>query len=270
MGGPTRAPGLLSRLTMAAKPQQKIDERLKDLHSTDLTESRINEDFLEWLKTKGPQYLLLALIGVCLYLGYNRWIDYRKTYYNNAWSELVACELPGSFEDVAERYADIPGLPQQALRAAADRWLTAVQTGTALGGVGNAALPALTDEQRSDYLDQAARLYHALANADDGSLGLTLYSVSAMQGLAVVAECKGQIDEAIRWYGKAADRAEDYYPQLARRVRERASTTGEFAEPIALPTQAELPAPATPATRTPTTIDESLRDLLLPDEPGAS
>ena len=255
---------------MADKPLQKIDERLKDVHTTDLTEGRINEDFLEWLKTKGPQYLLLALIGVCVYLGLVRWKQYKVSYYNNAWSELVACDLPGCFEDVAELYADVPGLAQQALRSAGDAWLNLVQTGTVLGGDRNAAAPALTDEQRSHYLQQAARLYHALANADDGSLGVTLYSVSAMQGLAVVAESKGQIDEAIRWYDMAADRAETYYPQLARRVRERASTSGEFAEPISLPTQAELPTPATPATRAPTAIDESLRDLLLPDEPGAS
>jgi len=120
---------------MADKPLQKIDERLKDVHTTDLTEGRINEDFLEWLKTKGPQYLLLALIGVCVYLGLVRWKQYKVSYYNNAWSELVACDLPGCFEDVAELYADVPGLPQQALRSAADRWLAAVQTGTALGGV---------------------------------------------------------------------------------------------------------------------------------------
>jgi len=254
---------------MADKSRQKIDERLKEVHTTDLNEGRINEDFLEWLKTKAPQYLLLALIGVCVYLGLIRWKQHKATYYNSAWAELAACRLPGCFEDVAELYADVPGLAQHALRDAADRWLNAIQTGTALGGDGNAAAPALTDDQRSDYLEQAARLYHALANADDGSLGVTLYSVSAMHGLAVVAECKGQINEAIRWYDMAADRAEAYYPQLARRVRERASTSGEFAEPISLPTQAELPTPVTPAPRAPATIDESLRDLLLPGEPGA-
>ncbi len=255
---------------MADKPHQKIDERLKDIHATDLTESRINEDFLEWLKTKGPQYLLLALVGVGIYLGIVRWRQYKVTYYNNAWSELFACDLPGSFEDVAERYADVAGLPQQALRAAADRWLNLVQIGTPLGGAANAVTLGLTDDQRSDYLDHAARIYHALANADDGSLGITLYSVSAMQGLAVVAECKGQVDEAMRWYDMAATRADAYYPQLARRIRERSATSGEFAEPVTLPTQAELPTPAIPATLVPTTIDASLRDLLLPDEPGAS
>ena len=28
--------------------------RLKDIHQSDLTESRMNEDFVIWLKTKGP------------------------------------------------------------------------------------------------------------------------------------------------------------------------------------------------------------------------
>ncbi len=245
-----------------------VDERLKDVHATDLTESRVNEDFVEWLKTKGPQYLLMGLIGVAIYLGVIRWKQYKVTYVTNAWTELAACRLPGSFEDVAALYADVYGLPQQALRAAADTWLSAVQTNRTLGDGTDAAAPALTDEQRLDYLAQAERLYHALANADDGSLGATLYAVSAMQGLAVVFECKGEIDEAMRWYESAAVRAEDYYPDLARRVRERASTSSDYTEPITLPTQAELPTPATPATREPTTISDPLRDLLLPDEPG--
>ena len=90
------------------------------------------------------------------------------------------------------------------------------------------------------------------------------------RGLAVVPGGKGQVDEAVRGYDMAAARADADYPQLARRVRERSSTSSEFAEPITLPTQAELPTPAIPDRLVPTTIDESLRDLLLPDEPGAS
>ena len=242
-----------------------VDERLKDIHATDLAESRVNEDFVEWLKTKGPQYLLMALLGVGLYLGVIKWKQYKVTYVTNAWTELAACTLPGSFEDVADRYADVYGLPQQALRSAADTWLSLVQTSRTLEG---APATVLTDEQRLEYLAQAERLYLTLANSDDGSLGATLYAVSAMQGLAVVFECRGEIDEARRWYGEAANRAEGFYPDLARRVRARASTSSDYTEPITLPTQAELPTPATPATRQPTTISGPLRELLLPDEPG--
>ncbi len=247
-----------------------MDDRLKEVHQTEITESRINEDFVDWLKTKGPQYLLFALVGVCIYIGVVRWKQYRANYLNNAWTEFVECRLPGSFEDVAQRYADVPWLTQQALRAAADAWLLAVQSGKVLGSdaIGTAA-PALTEQQRLDYLDKAAALYHALANGDDGSLAMTLYAVSAMQGLAVVAESKGQIDEASRWYDMAAGRAQDFYPDLARRVRDRASTVGDYTEPVTLPTQAELPAPVTAPVLQPATIEQSLRGLLLPDDPGA-
>ncbi len=30
-------------------------ERLQQVHQSEVTESRINEDFVEWLKTKAPQ-----------------------------------------------------------------------------------------------------------------------------------------------------------------------------------------------------------------------
>ncbi len=245
-----------------------MDNRLKQVHQTELTESRINEEFVEWLKSKGPQYLLFVLVGVCGYLGWFRWNQHKANYVNGAWAEFVDCQLPGSFEDVAQRYADVPGLPQQAMRAAADIWLKSVQNGTVLGD--QQANQVLTDEQRLDYLERAGRLYHALSNADDGSLAMTLYTVSAMQGLAVVAESRGEIDEATRWYDMAAGRAEPFYPELARRIRERAATAGEYAEPVTLPTQAELPVQPTPPALQPVSIDESLRDLLLPPgEAGA-
>ena len=244
-----------------------MDERLKQVHQTELSESRINEDFLEWLKTKGPQYLLILLVGVCGYLGWYRWNQHKANYFNGAWAEFVECRLPGSYEDVAQRYADVPGLPQQAMRAAADIWLRSVQTGTVLGG--EQANQVLSDEQRLDYLERAGRIYHALATVDDGSLAMTLYTVSAMQGLAVVAESNGDIDEATRWYDMAAGRAESFYPQLARRVRGRAATAGEYAEPVTLPTRAQLPVQPPPPALQPVSIDESLRDLLLlPDAAG--
>ncbi len=244
-----------------------MDERLKQVHQTELTESRINEEFVEWLKTKGPQYLLLLLVGVCGYLGWFRWNQHKANYFNGAWAEFVDCQLPGSFEDVAQRYADVPGLPQQAMRAAADIWLKSVQNGTVLGDTQSTQV--LSDEQRLDYLDRAGRIYHALANVDDGSLAMTLYTVSAMQGLAVVAESNGDIDEATRWYDMAAGRAESFYPELARRVRGRAATAGEYAERVTLPTRAQLPVQPPPPALQPVSIDESLRDLLLlPDEAG--
>ena len=36
-----------------------MDDRLKEVQTTDLTDSRVNHDFIDWLKTKGMNWLLL-------------------------------------------------------------------------------------------------------------------------------------------------------------------------------------------------------------------
>jgi hypothetical protein len=245
-------------------------DRLKEVHQTDLIESRINEDFVEWLKTKGPSWLLMILVGVAVWMGYFRWRQYKVNHFTEAWSALLDCRLPGSFEDVAARYADVPGLPQQAKRLGADALLVAVQSDSPLGA--DPALPettaALTDLEREEYLHRAERLYEEVIATDDDTLSMTIHVVSALQGVAVVAESLGNAEEARRWYESAAVRAEASYPWLAAQARERASTVEEYAVAITLPAQADLPQAPPPEPLTPVVIDEALRDLLQPDESG--
>ena len=245
-------------------------DRLKEVHQTDLIESRINEDFVEWLKTKGPSWLLMILVGVAIWMGYFRWRQYKANHYNEAWSALLDCRLPGSFEDVAARYPDVPGLPQQARRLGADALLTAVQIDSPLGSDRAAVAPAmgLTDLERDEYLERAMHLYEEVIASDDDTLSMTIHAVSALQGMAVVAESLGNADDARRWYEAAAVRAEPYYPWLAELARKRAATVEQYAAAITLPVQADLPKspPAEPVE--PVVIDEALRDLLLPDVSG--
>jgi hypothetical protein len=234
-----------------------MDQRLKDVHQTDLTESRINEDFVDWLKTKGPQWLLLIMIGVAGYL-------------NEAWAALLDCRLPGSFEDVAMKYSEVRGLPQQALNMGGDVLLNAVAAERPLGADTNPTAqtpPAeITEEERTDYLARAERFYQAVADSDDGSLGLTLHAVDALQGLAVVAESRGDVDDARRGYELAAGRAADFYPQLAERIRGRAGNVEQYAVAVHLPAQADLPARPPQPDLQPAVLDAPLRELLLPEQ----
>ncbi|MHC4218967.1 MAG: hypothetical protein ACYSU7_10990 [Planctomycetota bacterium] len=245
-------------------------DRLKQVHQTELTESRINEDFVEWLKTKGPSWLLLILIGVAGWMGFFRWQQHRANHFAEAWSALMDCRLPGAFEDVAARYADVPGLPQQAQRQGADVLLTAVLTGTPLGAdpTSPTAPATLSDVEREGYLNRAKGLYQLVIAADDDSLSMTLHAVSAHQGMAVAAESLGEADEARRWYESAATRAEPYYPWLAEQARERAATVEQFTAAVTLPAQAELPQKPPAESLDPVRIDGALRELLLPDESG--
>ncbi len=244
-------------------------DRLKQVHQTDLTESRINEDFVEWLKTKGPSWLLLILVVLCGYLGIHRWNQYKAEHFAEAWTALAEARLPGSFEDVAARYAEIPGLQQQAKMMAADTLIESIQLGQPVGTDPFSTEPTqLTADERVVYLQRAERLYSEMIAADDGSLAMTLHVVSALQGLAVVAESRGDAAVSREKYEASAKRAEEFYPSLAARLRLRGATTDMYASDIVLPDRASLPTPP-PSERQPVIIDDALRGLLLPDESNA-
>ncbi len=246
------------------------DQRLKQVHEVDLTESRVNVDFVDWLKTRGPTWLLLVLVFVAGYMAILRYRQYKASHVVAAWVAFAECRLPGSYEDVAAKYDDIPGLPQQARLAAAAALVESVQTGQSLASDPSdpsTSVP-LTDDDREANLNRAGRLYREVLESDDKSLPMTLYAVNAMQGLAVVAESRGDATEARRWYDDAGARAEEWYPLLAARLRTRGASAAQYAEPITLPAEASLPqAPSAPARR-PAVIDDALRNLIEPEAGG--
>ena len=243
-------------------------DRLKEVHQTDLTEGKINEEFVDWLKTKGPTYLLVILVGLAAWLLIVRFKQQKQNHLDAGWTEFLSAQLPGSLEDVAAKYADLSGLPQLANLRAADFYLQAVVTQMPLGADLTATVvDPLTTEDREDYLARADRIYQAVIDADEGSLGETLPAVAAINGKAAVAESRGETERAWHWYLQAADRATAHYPELAERARELAETVYRFSEPIFLPAEADLPPVAASIVLERATIDTALRDLIQTDSP---
>jgi hypothetical protein len=147
--------------------------------------------------------------------------------------------------------------------------LQSIQLGQPVGTDPLSTAPApLSADDRVVYLQRAERLYAEMIAADDGSLAMTLHMVSALQGLAVVAESRGDAATSREKYEASAKRAEEFYPSLAARMRLRASTTHLYASDIVLPDRASIPTPP-PSERQPVIIDDALRGLLLPDESNA-
>ena len=213
----------------------KLDQRLKEVHQSDLTEGRINQDFLDWMRTKGMTYLLVGLLALCAYLVYVRWHGSRENYRVTAWRELSNAALPTSLEEVAQKYGDVGAIGSLARLQAAGELLRAVQTGKDLGA-DEAARADLTDERRNEFLDRADRLYREMVEGDDRSAGKTLLTVTALTGRAVVAESRGDSTKAKEYYEAAAARAGDAYPDLATQSRERAAKV-----PAELPPAASMP-----------------------------
>ena len=90
-------------------------DRLKDIQTADLSESKVNEDFVHWLKTKGPSYLFIILIVLFAFIFYNQYRAGKVRHRAEAWNaylEAGQSGLPASLEDVAQTYSEIDSLQQ--------------------------------------------------------------------------------------------------------------------------------------------------------------
>ena len=242
-------------------------DRLKEVHQTDLNESKINEDFLIWLKTKGPTWLLVVLLSLALWLVLVRWKQHKQDHLTEGWSTFFNAQLPIELEDVAINFADIPGIARAANIHAADTYMLAVADGLLIGSDPLDITPEILDsQQREEYLNKANRIYQQVIDVDDQTLATTLIVVAALNGKAAVAESKGEVEQAQAYYEQAAKRAEDHYPNVALLARKRAATVPQYAGEITLPKNEDLPKPAPSKLLQPVAIDEALIDLLEPDE----
>jgi len=227
--------------------------RLAEVHTTDLNEGKLNEDFVTWLKTKGPTWLLIIVAFVVAYMVVMRWQQQEAMARDAAWLELMTTTQPASLEDVARRHADIDGIADLARLNAADSLLLDVQRGRTLSADGQESTP-LDVETRASHLNQAARLYREVAADDDGSAGRALATVSALNGLAAVLESSGDIAGAVEAYQQAQARAEGWIPAIAQQAGARAENADALAEevsfataPPAAPGVPALPVPLNPA-----------------------
>ncbi|MCH2152054.1 MAG: hypothetical protein MK089_01795 [Phycisphaerales bacterium] len=209
-------------------------ERLQQVQQSDLSESRVNEDFIVWLKNSGPWYLLAVLVGIAVYLYLINLQRAELQAREQGWFEYQEAGMPSSLEDVAQRHAEIDGLGTLARLKAANTYMLSLQTNLAVGSNIEEGT-TLTDEERTENLDNAQRLYEQIVQRDDGQIGTVITTVSALNGLAAIAESRGDVEQAKSYFEKAAARAEPYYPALADVARTRAANADQFSEDIELP-----------------------------------
>lgn len=219
-----------------------MDKRLKDVHTTDLTESRVNEDFVEWLKKSGPTWLIAILIAVGGCLAIINWRKGQQASYDQAWRDYHQAYMPGAFEDVANQHGDVDLLAPHSWLMAAQMKLTAVQRGvtvSALGAVdGNVTEASRLDEEtRAQYLDEAASLFESVIDRFGDDPAVALPAGSALCGRAAVAEALGDAETARSWYERAAERFGDAYPAKAEEALAHAATAEKFAADVPLPDQ---------------------------------
>ena len=241
-------------------------DRLKDIQTADLSESNVNEDFVHWLKTKGPTYLLVVMLVIVGYLFFIRYQSNQAQHQGEAWAayaEARVSGLPASYEDIAISYSDVGALRELGLLNAADGYLKSVLLGQTIGSDANVTT-ALTAEERTFYLDKADSLYAEVVIDDDNSDTSTLFVVSGLSGRAAVAESTGDVDSARTYYEAVIARVGDQYPALVKQAQLRIDSFSTLASAISLPTEEEVAARNNQIlSRDSKSVDSDINSLIL-------
>lgn len=228
--------------------------RLKEVQQTDITESKVNEDFVDWLKNKGPTYLLIVMVGLCLWVGWDRIKSMRMQKLDQARMELNEAVSPVDLQRIA---ADYSSVREEALLRAADLYLQSVQTGRAVSrSVDQTEMPPeLTADERNTTINEARRLYKELIELVANDPGKVLFAVNAHFGLAALAESEGNFETAATHYTQAAELAKKNFTQLAEQANARKDALAELPTEVALIERSALPRPEI--------VDPLLRDLIV-------
>ncbi|MBX3323660.1 MAG: hypothetical protein KF757_11780 [Phycisphaeraceae bacterium] len=255
-----------------------MDDRIKDLkEGAGREESRLNQDFIDFLqKWSSPVLLLIAGVAVA-YWGWGQYKTMQVAKVNEASREYASASETGNPDrlgPVAEKYKNVRSFGLLAKLDLADVYLLSAQRGLAPGlvylGTENLMEGDVLDEDaRRSNLDKAARLYREVLDA--AGKGREQLGVEAAFGLAAVAESLDDVDGARRHLDKAREIATSIgYDALALAASARMDRLASLAErprlydAASLPT---LPTPKAPEIRLPDGTDF----LLSPDldtEPG--
>lgn len=217
-----------------------------------LEEARLNVEFIDFLRKWGPVVLTVAAIAAG---GRFVWMKYHAAKIdkiNRAFDEynksaMTANPSPLALKAVAEEYNGVRGIGQMARLDAADAYLRSVRAGIKPSatlkpdGTVETADDLLTEQDRATYLGEAEALYNKVLS-DASSADQTMMSVSALYGLAAVAESRKEFDKAKGYYEQIASKVEGGpYAYHATLAKTRIAELPKLAELPRLYTIAELP-----------------------------
>ena len=228
----------------------QIDRRLKTMQQADLSEGRVNDDFVHWLKTWGQNILLGVLIIAAIAMGWFWWTQRKEKERDDAWAELGGANLPAALQEVAAKHEGKDAVAPFAELLAADRYLTAVLSDQRFDREAGAVDVAITPELRTEWLKAADTLYAKVAaritrNKYPDDYG---FLFSALFGRAAVAEDLGDLKAAEGYLKDIETRAKGTdFASAGELAAKRIANLQALATPVVLPSKPVAPmAPAIP------------------------
>ena len=236
-----------------AEESPELDARLNQIETATEEDSNVNEDFVHWLKTSFPVYVLAFAAAAGGYIWYFQDQASQQANTIDAWREFRAASNPDSLLELAsEKEVTLPHLSVQARLQAGNLHLQAVRRNRPVNAEADSP-ETLSDEDREATLLSAEAAFKS-AEASAGLLpDPMIQRATALAGLAAVAECRGDLEAAA-----------GFYEQAAARFRTARETLAGLDAPRTLPTAAEVSDLRTRATSqsNPTELDPVLTEIL--------
>lgn len=229
-----------------------MDERQKQIREqAGLTESRLNQDFIDFLRKFSTPVLLLVTVAAFGYFGYQQYKKRAETKINAGFAELDSASRgeasPDALVAVADQHGSAASVSSLARLKAAESYLQSVlrgiKPGTSVSADGTLASPddALSPEDRAAMLEKAKNLFDQVI-ADNADARFAPLRLNARWGLATIAECKADFDGAVVIYAviQTESKAAGYEKQ-AELAKARADGMSVLRAAAPLVSKSELP-----------------------------
>ncbi|MAB71247.1 MAG: hypothetical protein CMJ54_01940 [Planctomycetaceae bacterium] len=220
-----------------------MDDRLKQVQTTDLTDSRLNHEFVAWLKTSGMNYLLMLLLVACAFLAWDWWNRKQDAAIDTAWTELASATSPAALRGVAETHATVDGIAELSLLTAGDILLQSAKSGLRPGLAAGDEGAELTPEDKAKSLQEADAFFAEaveIASARPGFAGKPMM-IAGLFGRAAVAESDGRLDDARTHLQAVVEVSTPEYSPMAEQATARLENLDGIGDHASLPNQADLP-----------------------------
>jgi hypothetical protein len=248
-----------------------MDDRQTQIRSgAGLEESRLNQDFIDFLKKwSTPVLWLIVLIGAAWW-GLRYLKEQRIAKVDNAFASLNEASSggnpsPASLRTIAADYAGVRSVSELALLQTVDIYLRAAIAGVEPGAEIDPATgqpvnegDVLDADRVRGYLSQARDMSRGVADSTAGQAGKELLNLQAWMRLGASQEGLGSVEDAKSSYERAAAVArEGGFPELVLLAEARRDAAGDGVAVEALPSEQSLaPLPGEQRVETPAAFPE--------------
>ncbi len=230
------------------------DRQTKIREGAGLEDSRINQEFLDFLNKWSSPVLLTLAVGALVWAGL-QWLERKENArIDQAFSELEAATAggnpsPTSLTTIADDYVGVRSVPELAKLTATDLYLRAFTVGIEPGAQFDTITrqvtnpeDILTPDRRTMYLDLAEKTAKEVLAMSEGKPGKSIFAMQALTRLAAVEEGKRNFDAAAGFYARLKSLAEqEKYPTVVSFADARTANLDSLKLVGELPTNEQVP-----------------------------